>query len=144
MFNLWENVLVSRALLLTKFFKVSKRRRLYFMPKKPQQLSCETVLVLLIHGKSKWRQNTFKRLEKGILQKILENFLIAGYLVFLLVRPFPAAGCITTAFLLSLSGGVENESTLDDCRAQSMGPWSLTQNGIGNSCSKTLLQSQSN
>lgn len=86
----------------------------------------------------------FLRLEKGILQKIVENFLTAGYLVFLLVRPFPAAEYITTAFLLSLSGGVENESTLDDCRAQSMGPWSLTQNGIGNSCSKTLLQSQSN
>ena len=81
----------------------------------------------------------FQTIRKRDFAEILENFLTAGYLVFLLVRPFPAAGYITTAFLLSLSGGVENESTLDDCPAQSMGPWSLTQNDIGNSCSKALL-----
>ena len=46
----------------------------------------------------------FQTIRKKDFAEILENFLPAGHLVFL--RPFPAAGHIATAFLLSLSGHI--------------------------------------
>ena len=67
------------------------------MPKKPQPLSCKSINILVFSPDSLVILNedsTFKRVEKGILQKFLlePTFLTAGHLDFL--RFFPAAGLL--------------------------------------------------
>ena len=92
--SLCEVVPVSHTLYSRNFSKCWNSVDSALCPRNHNRSGARPVLFSLLLGYSKWRLNTIKRLEKGILQKLYWKF--SDRRAFSFLRPFQAAGHITT------------------------------------------------